>query len=319
MQADGTGTGDGGRAGNGLTHDPRLLAAGAGGLLAACLVLWAFRGLPLGPIAFWAAPLPLFMVGIGFGPGPAVGALAVATAVSWVSGTETGTWLFLLAFGIPAVLLVGAASADLGRALALLGVLPAAGIVAAAIWLADAPGGLEGTLQAMARAALRRFEVPASAGLVADIVRVKAAAIGFWLSLAMLANAWAAGRLLRALGVATPPAWSTARLPGWYIALPALALGFWLAADDEADAIQLSVTLVLLVPLMLHGLAAMHRRTQGRGERPLLLGAVYLCLVILFLPASLAVAGYGAFDLIVRPSSSNNRGRGGTPPASPRS
>lgn len=319
MQADGTGTGDGGQAGNGLTADPRLLAAGAGGLLAACLVLWAFRGLPLGPFTFWVAPFPLFLAGMGFGTVAAMGALVVATATVWLAGTENGTWLFLLAFGIPSVLLVAAATSGLGRALALLGLLPAAGIVLAAIWLADAPGGLEGTLQALTRAALRRFDVPASAGLVSDIVRVKAAAVGFWVSLALLGNAWAAGRVLRGLGIAAAPAWSTARLPGWYLALPALALGFWLASDDEADAIQVSLMLVLLVPLMLHGLAAMHRRTRGRGERPLLLGAVYVCLVILFLPASLAVAGYGAFDLIVRPSSSNNRGQGGAPPAAPRS
>jgi hypothetical protein len=35
-----------------------------------------------------------------------------------------------------------------------------------------------------------------------------------------------------------------------------------------------------------------------------ILGAVYVALVVLFLPASLAMAGYGAFDLI----SSRNHG-----------
>jgi hypothetical protein len=75
----------------------------------------------------------------------------------------------------------------------------------------------------------------------------------------------------------------------------------WLAAGDDGDAVELSMMLVLLLPLMLHGLAVLHTRTRGRGERPLLLGAVYVSLLILFLPASLAVAGYGAFDLLLRP------------------
>jgi hypothetical protein len=299
----------------GLLADPRWLAAGAAGLAAAFLSLWAFRGMPLGVIAFWLTPLPLFMAGLGFGTGSAFGATALATLALWVTAAPVGAWLFLLGFGMPAVVLVAAsAGGRLDRPLALLGLLPAAGIVAAAIWLSDVPGGLEGTLRAIAQSTLRRFDVPASGGLLADIVRVKAAAIGFWLSLALLGNAWAAARLLARLGVAGPPAWSTARLPGWYMAAPAVALGFWLAADEGADATRLSLLLVLLVPLLLHGLAALHTRTRGLGERPLLLGALYVALVVLFLPASLAVAGYGAFDLLVRRSPSNGGGGRAAPP-----
>jgi hypothetical protein len=312
MPTDGTGTNRSETGGNGqgnLLADPRWLAAGAGGLVSACLALWAFRGLPLGPFAFWLAPAPLFLAGLGFGALPAIGAGVVATLALAVSGVPVGIWLYGLGFALPVALLVAAWSrGGFALPLALLGILPAAGIVLAAIWLGDHPGGLEGVLRALAASTLRRFDLPSHAGLVSDIVRVKSAAIGFWLALALLANAWIAVRVLVRLDLADRPRWSAARLPGWYIALPALAFGAWMA-DDEGDAVTLSILLVLLVPLLLHGLAALHTRTAGLGERPLLLGALYVALVVLFLPASLAVAGYGAFDLL-RPGG----GRGAPPP-----
>jgi hypothetical protein len=313
MPTDGTGQEKEGRAG-GLLSDPRWLAAGAGGLAAASLALWAFRGMPLGPVSFWLAPLPLLMAGMGFGTGAGLGAALVAASVLRLVDVHLGFWLFLLGFGIPTALLVAASRGgrSLGLPLALLGILPAAGIALAAFWLADTPGGLEGTLAAIARAGLSRFEVSVSAEFVTEVVRVKAAAIGFWVALALAANGWLAGRLLARFGIAPAPAWSTARLPGWYAALPALAFGLWLGAEDGADAAELSMILVLLLPLMLHGLAVLHTRTRGLGERKLLLGAIYVSLLVLFLPASLAVAGYGAFDLILRP-------RGGRPTPRPRS
>jgi hypothetical protein len=314
MPTDGTGTGNGGQAS--LLDDPRLLAAGAAGLASAVLALAAFRGLPLGTLALWLSPMPLFLAGMGFGTIAAFAALAVAAIALWLAASTAALWLFLVGFGMPALLLVAAGQGGLGRPLALLGILPAAGIAAAAWWLSDAPGGLEGTLRAMAETALRRFDLAASAGMVADIVRVKAAALGFWLAIAMLANAWAAGKLLARAGIAAAPAWSTARLPGWYVALPALALGWWLAAAGGSDAVELSLLLVLLVPLMLHGLAALHSATRGRGERMFVLGAVYLSLVLLFLPASFAVAGYGAFDLLTRRPPSNSGGARDAPPRS---
>lgn len=318
MPTDATGAGDqgGGQPKAGLLDDPRWLAAGAGGLVAACVALWAFRGLPLGVVALWLSPLPLFLAGLGFGTAAAGGATLGAIVAIWLAGSPAGVWLFALGFGLPAWLLTLAHHAargvgpGLGHPLVLLGILPAAGIVVAALWFADSPGGLDGVLQAMARSGLRRLDLPGSAALASSIVRVNAAAIGFWLALAWLANAWLAAKLLARAGLVPAPAWSTARLPSWYVWAPAIAFGAWLAADDGADAAQRSLLLVLMVPLMLHGLAAMHTRTRGLGERPLLLGVVYVSLLMLFVPASLAVAGYGVFDLLRR---------GGTaPPAGPR-
>jgi hypothetical protein len=300
MPQDGTMQGGGGGR-SGPLADPAWLAAGAAGLASAVLALWAFRQFPFAPVALWLAPLPLFLAGIGFGAGAAVGAMGVAAVAIYAVGSAAGLWIVVVGFAAPVAILTAAAArgGGLGLPLALLGVLPAAGILAAALWLADSPGGLEGTLRQLARSGLQRFDIAGHAGLASEIARVKAAAIGFWLALAWMGNAWIAGRLLARVGIAPAPAWSAARLPGWYLALPAVACLVWLLADGESDAIELSL---MLVPLVLHGLAALHTRTIGRGARPMILGAVYVALVILFLPASLAMAGYGAFDLLARPS-----------------
>jgi hypothetical protein len=305
------GNAGGGR--SGPLADPAWLAAGAAGLASAVLALWAFRQFPVGPLALWLAPLPLFLAGIGFGAGAAIGAMGVVAVAIYTVGSAAGLWVVVVGFAAPVAILTAAAarSGGLSLPLALLGILPAAGILGAAFWLADTAGGLEGTLRQLARSGLQRFDLAGHAGLASDIARVKAAALGFWLALAWTGNAWLAGRLLDRAGIAPAPAWSSARLPGWYIALPAIACLVWLFADDGADAIELSLMLVLLVPLVLHGLAALHTRTLGRGARPMILGAVYVALVILFLPASLAMAGYGAFDLLSRPSRNT-----GAPPRS---
>jgi hypothetical protein len=301
------------RQGGGFASDPRLLAAGAAGLLAATLAMWGFRGLPLGVIALWVSPLPLFAAGMGFGLGALFGAIGVATLALLVGSTEFGLGLFLAAFAAPVlalVLVAGRGPGGLGLPLAMLGIVPATGLLAVSLWLSDAPGGLEGALRAVSEAGMRRLGLPPDAGVVAQMARIKAAAVGFWLAIALLVNAASAGALLAKAGVCPAPAWSEARLPAWYAALPALALGLWLAAGEGADAVQLSLLLVLLVPLLLHGLAALHRATRGLGGRTFLLGGLYGALLILFLPASLCVAGYGLYDLITGP-----RGGRGAPPS----
>ena len=77
-----------------------------------------------------------------------------------------------------------------------------------------------------------------------------------------------------------------ARLPGWYPLLPALAAGFWLAAEEGGDAVTLSLLLVLLVPVFLHGLAALHRASAAlRGRAFVLARHTYPVLARRFLEA----------------------------------
>jgi hypothetical protein len=297
-----------------MASDPRWLVAGAAGLGAAVLALWAFRGLPLGVVTLWLAPLPLFMAGIGFGGAALLAAILVAALALLVVGSSLGLGLFIAVFGAPVAALVLAVrrgpNPDLGTAFCLLGVLPAAGIALAALLLADAPGGMEGAMRAAVEHALDRMGLAAAEGMVAELVRVKAAAIGFWVAIALLLNAAAAAALLVRAGVlAAAPAWREARLPAWYALLPGLACGLWLAADDGADAAQLCMLLALLVPVFLHGLAGLHRATTALRGRPMVLGGAYAALLVISVPVALAVTGYGLFDIL-----NGTRGRRAAPP-----
>jgi len=304
--------------GGSIASDARWLAAGAAGLVAAILALWAFRGLPGGSLALWISATPLFLAGMGFGTTALIAAIGVASLALLLAGNSLMLGLFLAAFAAPVLALVLASGGDPRRGVtaqltlpfALLGVIPALGIGVAAIMLADQQGGLEGAMRQAADMALAKLGLPAGEAMIADLVRVKAAAIGFWVMLALLLNAAAAGSALTRLGIlATAPAWREARLPAWYLALPALAALGWFAADDGADAVPLSIMLALLVPVFLHGLAAFHRATRALRGRPMVLGGAYAALLVIAVPMALAATGFGLFDIV-----NAKRGRHAPPP-----
>jgi len=298
-----------------IASDARWLAAGAAGLLSAFLALWAFRALPGGALALWVSAMPLFMAGIGFGLPSLIAAIGVAAVAILLAGTMPMLGLFLAAFAAPVLTLVLAASLaprNLAAPFAMLGVIPAFGIAIAAFMLADSPGGLEGELRRAAELGLSRLGLPAGEAMVAELVRVKAAAIGFWVMIALLVNAAAASSLLVRAGViGRAPAWREARLPAWYLVLPALAALAWFAADAGSDAVPLSLLLALMVPVFLHGLAAFHRATRGLKGRAMLLGGAYAALLIFAVPMALAATGFGLFDIV-----NGNRGRPAPPPQS---
>jgi hypothetical protein len=304
----GQGNGQGGASGGGgaIGADPRWLAAGAAGIAAGVLALWAARGLPLGLLAFWLTSLPLLAAGIGFGAGAVFVAMAAASLVVLLLGSPVLLGVLLAGFAVPAAALVLATGEgerrELGLPLALLGLIPAAGILIAAWVLSGTPGGLEGAMRLVAEAGLRRMGLPEGdlrAPALVDLARVKPAAIGFWLALMLLANAALASLLLVRAGViAAAPPWREARLPAWYAALPAVAAGFWLAADEGADGVQLSLLLVSLVPVFLHGLAALHRATRALRGRAMVLFGAYAALILWAVPVALSVTGFGLYDIL---------------------
>ncbi len=306
----------GGMAGGGTSaaSDPRWLAAGAGGLLSAALALWAFRGMPLNGLALLLVPMPLFAAGLGFGPASLLVALAVAVMALLLSASNLTLGVFLAGFGVPVAALglaYAARRGDLALPLALLGLLPALGILATALAFAGTEGGLEGAMRQAAESVLSRAGLPAGEGFVELLVRVKAAVTALWLVVAVLLSAAVAGRMVSRAGLAPAPAWSTARLPGWYPALPALAGLFWLLAPGDGDAVPLSVLIVLLAPLFLLGLVAAHRRSRAVKGRRLLLGTLYALLLILLVPTSVLVTGFGLYEHLA-----DHRARRGAPPPS---
>lgn len=299
-----------GGGGVGVLANPGLLAAGAAGLVAATLALWAFRGLPGGTALFWAVPFPLFAAGLGFGPGSAVAAALLAAGLLAGFGGGVQALVFLALFGVPVPMLL-LAGMRRGRfapsmPLALLGLWPVAVLLLAALLL-PGEGGLEAAMRGTVEAALSRMGAGTGAGpvpeaLVAQLVRVKAAAIGFWTGLALLANAAAARSFLDRRGLArvAPPDPATLRLPGWYPALPAVAAVLFLLAPAGEDAVALSALLLLLVPLFLMGVAGVHARVRGRRGRAPMLALLYL-LLLLFLPQmGAALVGLGLHDQLLR-------------------
>lgn len=296
-----SGTGPTGQ--GGILGRPGLLAAGAAGLATTVAALWAFRGLPMGTALFWLTPLPLFTAGLAFGPGSAVAAVLLATLLIAAVGGGLPVLVFLVLFGVPApALLIGAArGAGLGLPLAFLGVWPLLVLLGAAVFLAD-DGGIEAAMRRAVEVALVRLGLPAPETLVAELVRVKAAAIGFWAGIALLCNAAAAQRFLGRRGLlrAPPQPWTQVRLPGWYPALPAIAAGFALIAEGDAGAVPLSALLLLLLPLFLQGLAGVHARLAGRRGRGAMLAGFYLLVVLFLQLMGPGLVGLGLYDQLRR-------------------
>jgi len=285
--------------GGGLLSRPTSLAALAAGLVSAVVALWAMRGLPLGGLVLWAAPLPLFLAGLAFGARAAIMAGALAAALVVLLSNAFGFALFAAMFALPAVLLVSAAQRDvppgapmdLSLPLALLGIWPAIVLIALALSVDD----LEGAMRDAVQVGLQRLGVSAAEGMVDAVVRVKAAAAGFWLALLMLGNAAAAQRIAAGQGLArnTVPDPTTAGLPRWYAALPLAAGALWAVLGGP---VALSLFLLVLVPMFLLGVLGVHRRLRGRPGRVAFLAGFYV-LVLLFLQimAPLLV-GVGLFD-----------------------
>jgi hypothetical protein len=286
----------------GVLGNPRWLAAMAGGLVAAVLSLWAMRGLPLGFAAFWLTPLPLFAAGLGFGPGAAAGAAGLAAVIHVSLAGLLPMVVFLAAFAVPAVLIMAGGfrqgRIDTALPLAVLGLWPVLVILLCAAWFAGSPGGLEAAMRAAVEQGLQRMGGGASQFSVAQLVQVMAAALGFWMAVSLSVNGAAAQSALARSGLALAPSprWSESRLPGWYPPLTGAGAAAWLLLRGADDVVLLSVLLVLLLPVFLVGIAAVHRRSAGRPGRNFMLGVFYAGLVILSVPAAIAVTAFGFYE-----------------------
>jgi hypothetical protein len=219
-----------------------------------------------------------------------------------VLGNGLALVVFLGAFGVPAtaMVVVGFRKGVIepGRPLMLVGLWPAAMILIAAVAAASEPGGLEGFLRRITEQALSRAGFSAPDIAITEVVRIKAAAIAFWLAVMLTVNGTAAQGFLgkRGLALAPTPRWSEPVLPLAYLGVPVVAAGGWLIAPAGADTIPLSVLLATLLPVFFAGLAAVHRISRGKPGRMAMLIAFYLGLVLLSLPAMSAVTAFGFWD-----------------------
>ena len=286
----------------GLLDDPRWLAAAIGGIASAIAALWAMRGLPLGFAAFWLASLPIFAAGLGFGSASAFGALCVGTLMVLILASEWPALIYLLGFALPALLMVATGlrggRLDASAPLALIGIWPALVILLVAVLLADSPGGFDGALIGSVKQGLARMGI-ADAGMpVEQLARIMAPAMAGWMVAALIICGIGAQTALtrRGMALAATPLWRETRLPIWYGFLPGAAAVIWLSGMGGESSLPLALFMVLLLPFFLLGLAAVHRRSVGRTARPFMLGVFYAGLVILSVPAAIAVTAFGIFE-----------------------
>ena len=283
----------------GLFGQPGALAAGAAGLCSALLALWAMRGLPLGGMLLWVAPLPLFAAAFAFGARTAIFAVGIASLAVLLGSTTLGLAVFLAVFGVPVALIaatsVQAGRMDLSLPLAVLGLWPVVvlGVLAASV------SDLESEMREAVEMGVRRMGVALPDGMIGQIAQVKAAAAGFWMTLLMLGNGIAAQNLVtrRGLALYATPSLDDLRLPNWYLPLPVVALALW---SLVGGAVALSSLLMLLVPVFLLGVVGVHRLLRGRpGRLAFLIGFYLLMLLFLQIMAPLMV-GVGLYDQIRR-------------------
>jgi len=286
----------------GLLDDPRWLAAAIGGIASAIAALWAMRGLPLGFAAFWLTSLPIFAAGLGFGSASAFGALCVGAVMVLMLASEWPALIYLLGFALPALLMVATGlrggRLDASAPLALTGIWPALVILLVAMLLAGSPGGFDGALIGSVKQGLSRMGI-ADAGMpVEQLARIMAPAMAGWMVAALILCGIGAQSALarRGLAMAANPRWSETRLPIWYGFLPSGAALVWLSGLGGDSSLPFALFVVLLLPFFLLGLAAVHRRSAGRTARPFMLGVFYAGLVILSVPAAIAVTAFGIFE-----------------------
>ena len=272
-----------------LFESPRVLAGGAAGFACATLCVWTFRGLPLGSVVFWLAPLPIFLAGLSVGPLTAWLALVVAAGALLPTEGLRGTFVFLLATGLPSALLTSMAVRPGGLVLrvpfATLGVWPA---IVAALSLLLAPAGMGEVMMTQVSAALSRSGVEAGPGTVEALIRASTALAAAALALPLLLCGVGAQRFLSRRGLAScsTPRWSEARLPNWYPVLPLAALA---AAAAAPPSLAISASAAgLFMPLFLQGLAVLHVRL-----RVSLLVLFYVLLVVFFIPVAMAAIALG--------------------------
>ncbi|WP_144185596.1 DUF2232 domain-containing protein [Elioraea rosea] len=301
----------------------RVTASLAGGIISALLALAAVRGLPLGGVLFWFAPLPLFAVAFGFGATATWTSLGAGALVAIVSGGPAALGVWLLLFGLPAAafstLALRGGPPALSLPFALLALWPAAILVAAEFALSDQPGGLSGVLRTMMERAVAQMGAGPeleTAEIIDTLVRLKPLAVTIWFAVVTTLNASSAQVFMarRGLLASEPARWREARLPLWYApvaVVPALVAGL---SPGEAGFFASSLAMMLAVPLVMQGLAVVHVLLAERPARRFILAVLYVSLIVFMLPVGLALAGLGLAEFVLN---LRNRPRGPRPGQQP--
>lgn len=269
------------------------------------------KGIALGAVLSYAAPLPLIMAGLAWGTRAVLAAGLVAmVAVAAVAGGFSAL-PFAVAALLPAVVVANRSllwrQADDGSVHwyppgLVLAWLTAAGLalmLCGTALLAGSPDGIEGSVTKVLGNALDLMAAELPADQRAKVVGwwtplFPAMVVGSWLIMAVVNATGAQGLLVRLGHARRPkPAYRELWLPDWLaIGLVAMAVAAILVGGDVGY-VAANAVVVLLIPFVLLGLAGIHRWAAGRPNAGMLLAATYGLLILAFGWAAAAVAGLG--------------------------
>jgi hypothetical protein len=297
-----------------------LIGLGAG-LASAVLFSSASTGTMLGLfVLFPLSPLPVAIAGLGWGWTVASAAAAAGAALITIAGTPRAAVVYVLALGLPTVVLVyltllnrtvstapgastksGTAWYPLGRVVTIAALW--AGSLGALALLATAKDveGLRTVLRATFERVFINAVMPVGERSIGEsevatftdlmVLSYSSAVAIMWMTVACL-NMWLAGLVTRASGrLARPwPDLSAVTLPRSLPLAFALVIGLSFLLPPYLGLMASGFASAFMFAFMLVGLAIIHNITRGHGLRPAILGAVYVALFV-FNPLSSFILG----------------------------
>jgi hypothetical protein len=313
-----------------------ILLALAGGALSALLYVSTLVGSLGAVLLVLFAQLPLFLVGLSR-PLGARGAWIAGGCGTLLVALIAGPWIagnFALAEAVPCYVFsrqaaLGRKRPDgsvewypIGRLVTLMSVYGAVAFLAFMIAFANAPGGLEGELQALFRSMGNAFglsQAPVSAQRMVDelISIMPGLGAGAWV-LIVAGNAWLAqGLLARGNHNLRPtPHILDYSLPRALAIAVAMCAGAGLVFTDVVGFAGKNLCLILAMPFVFAGVTLLHvgvlRAGARRGAVIGLYAALSIAIVVFSWLAILALAGLGFVDQIA-----GLRGRLQLPPGGP--
>lgn len=281
------------------------------GLLSALMFASLAKGIALGAVLSYVAPLPLMMAGLALGTGASVMAALVAIAAVMAVAGGVSAMPFAVTAVIPALVVSNRAmlsriAADgstewypPGSVLAWLTAAGLALLLSGAALLAGTPEGVEASVAELIGRTLDLLASDLPADTRKQLVGwwtplFPAMVVGSWLVMSVL-NATAAQGLLARFGhVRRPsPTYRELMLPDWLgIGLVVMVVAAILARGDISYMAANAVVL-MLIPFVCLGLAGIHRWAFGRPNARFVLVVTYGLLILAFGWAAAAAAGLG--------------------------
>ena len=255
--------------------------------------------------------LPLLLVGLSLGTmSVATAGVAALVSVSVVIGLA-GALLYLIAFVIPAMVVVnrsllsraghdgGTEWYPPGNLLAILAGYGAVAFVAVLIMLAGQDGGLRVLIRDTLVEFLAMFAPSApESDRIAVAERwapwIPAMIVMSWMMMIVVNSVIAQSTLVASGKNLRPtPRYSSVELPRWLAAMLAAAFAIWVLGTGDVAFVGRTISVVFATPYFLLGLAVVHQLSRGWPARGLLLTIFYVMLLLLDWPSFAAVAALG--------------------------